>query len=48
MRGLADGRGMAVVMATHDAAQALRADRLVVLSDGLVAPAPMVALREAA
>ena len=40
MRGLADGRGMTVLMATHDAAQARRADRLVVLRDGLVAPAP--------
>jgi putative ABC transport system ATP-binding protein len=48
MRGLADGRGLTVVMATHDVGQARRADRLVVLRDGLVAPSSAVVPAEAA
>ena len=48
IRGLADGRGLTVVMATHDAAQARRADRLVVLRDGRVASSSAISSGAAA
>jgi putative ABC transport system ATP-binding protein len=48
MRGLADEHGLAVVMVTHDAAQARLAVRLVTLRDGAVVSSSAAAGPEAA